>query len=130
MKPNCVKALMLIGFDCLNEKNQHIGKTAATPVNIGVAAVSAVLRLVETTGIEPVTSCMSSKYSNQLSYASEVCRTQNIIAQPEKKCNSKNKIYTKFYFMHGRAPACVPPAELMRNQKSKYINGLYEPSAS
>jgi len=32
--------------------------------------------------------------------------------------------------MHGRAPACVPPAELMRNQKSKYINGLYEPSAS
>ena len=31
--------------------------------------------------------------------------------------------------MHGRAPACVPPAELMRNQKSKYINGLYEPSA-
>ena len=29
--------------------------------------------LVETTGIEPVTPCMSSKYSNQLSYAS-VCR--------------------------------------------------------
>ena len=28
---------------------------------------------VETTGIEPVTPCMSSKYSNQLSYAS-VCR--------------------------------------------------------
>ncbi len=27
--------------------------------------------LVETTGIEPVTPCMSSKYSNQLSYASE-----------------------------------------------------------
>ena len=26
--------------------------------------------LVETTGIEPVTPCMSSKYSNQLSYAS------------------------------------------------------------
>ena len=26
--------------------------------------------LVETTGLEPVTSCMSSKYSNQLSYAS------------------------------------------------------------
>ena len=26
--------------------------------------------LVETTGIEPVTSCMSSKHSNQLSYAS------------------------------------------------------------
>ena len=87
-------------------------------------------RLVETAGIEPATSCMSSMHSNQLSYASEVCRTQNIIAQPEKKCNSKNKIYTKFYFMHGRAPACVPPAELMRNQKSKYINGLYEPSAS
>ena len=122
--------MMLIGFGCLKEKKRHIGKTAATPVNIGFAAVFAVLRLVETTGIEPVTSCMSSKHSNQLSYASEVCRTQNIIAQPEKKCNSKNKIYTKFYFMHGRAPACVPPAELMRNQKSKYINGLYEPSAS
>ncbi len=29
--------------------------------------------VVETTGIEPVTPCMSSKYSNQLSYAS-VCR--------------------------------------------------------
>ncbi len=28
------------------------------------------LFLVETTGIEPVTPCMSSKYSNQLSYAS------------------------------------------------------------
>lgn len=27
--------------------------------------------MVETTGIEPVTSCMSSKHSNQLSYASE-----------------------------------------------------------
>ena len=27
--------------------------------------------LVETTGIEPVTSCMSSKHSNQLSYASD-----------------------------------------------------------
>ena len=26
--------------------------------------------LVETTGIEPVTPCMSSKYSNRLSYAS------------------------------------------------------------
>ena len=26
--------------------------------------------LLETTGIEPVTPCMSSKYSNQLSYAS------------------------------------------------------------
>ena len=88
---------MLIGFGCLKEKKRHIGKTAATPVNIGVAAVFAVLRLVETTGIEPVTSCMSSKHSNQLSYASEVCRTQNIIAQPEKKCNSKNKIYTIFY---------------------------------
>ena len=54
-------------------------------------------KMVETIGIEPMTSCMSSKHSNQLSYASEVCRTQNIIAQPEKKCNSKNKIYTKFY---------------------------------
>ena len=30
-------------------------------------------RAMETTGIEPVTPCMSSKYSNQLSYAS-VCR--------------------------------------------------------
>ncbi len=27
--------------------------------------------LVETTGLEPVTPCMSSKYSNQLSYASD-----------------------------------------------------------
>ena len=27
--------------------------------------------LVETTGLGPVTPCMSSKYSNQLSYASE-----------------------------------------------------------
>lgn len=29
--------------------------------------------MVETTGIEPVTPCMSSKYSNQLSYASVIC---------------------------------------------------------
>ena len=28
--------------------------------------------LVETTGLEPVTPCMSSKYSNQLSYASVI----------------------------------------------------------
>ena len=33
------------------------------PVSSGV--------MVETTGIEPVTPCMSSKYSNQLSYASK-----------------------------------------------------------
>lgn len=31
------------------------------------------LFLVETTGIEPVTPCMSSKYSNHLSYASVPC---------------------------------------------------------
>ena len=30
------------------------------------------LFLVETSGLEPLTPCMSSKYSNQLSYASEV----------------------------------------------------------
>ena len=36
--------------------------------------------VVETTGIEPVTPCMSSKYSNQLSYASIVLRLY-IIAQ-------------------------------------------------
>ena len=34
-------------------------------------AVAILFLLVETTGIEPVTPCMSSKYSNQLSYASE-----------------------------------------------------------
>ncbi len=31
--------------------------------------------MVETTGIEPVTPCMSSKYSNQLSYASIASRS-------------------------------------------------------
>ena len=31
----------------------------------------AMVFMVETTGIEPVTPCMSSKYSNQLSYASK-----------------------------------------------------------
>ena len=36
----------------------------------GMAMPSRLLFLVETTGIEPVTSCMSSKHSNQLSYAS------------------------------------------------------------
>ena len=33
----------------------------------------AMVFMVETTGIEPVTPCMSSKYSNQLSYASKLC---------------------------------------------------------
>ena len=33
--------------------------------------MGAFVHLVETTGLEPVTPCMSSKYSNQLSYASE-----------------------------------------------------------
>lgn len=32
--------------------------------------------------------------------------------------------------MQGRARKSALPVELMRNQKSKYINGLYEPSAS
>ena len=36
--------------------------------------------LVETTGLEPVTPCMSSKYSNQLSYASNLLTLQ-IISQ-------------------------------------------------
>ena len=35
-------------------------------------AVGAFLFLVETSGLEPLTPCMSSKYSNQLSYASVV----------------------------------------------------------
>ena len=34
--------------------------------------------MVETTGLEPVTPCMSSKYSNQLSYASKVLLLYNI----------------------------------------------------
>ncbi len=33
---------------------------------------------METTGIEPVTPCMSSKYSNQLSYASKVLELYHI----------------------------------------------------
>ncbi len=36
----------------------------------GITVRCAFFYLVETTGIEPVTPCMSSKYSNQLSYAS------------------------------------------------------------
>ncbi len=38
-------------------------------------------RAMETTGIEPVTPCMSSKYSNQLSYASEVRVLYHIFAR-------------------------------------------------
>ncbi len=35
--------------------------------------------MVETTGLEPVTPCMSSKYSNQLSYASEGCTDRKMV---------------------------------------------------
>ena len=50
--------------------------------------------LVETTGIEPVTPCMSSKYSNQLSYAS-IFATDDIISHSNGKCNPFLKIFLK-----------------------------------
>ena len=37
-------------------------------------AMGVLLFLVETSGLEPLTPCMSSKYSNQLSYASEIAQ--------------------------------------------------------
>ena len=45
--------------------------------------------LVETTGLEPVTPCMSSKYSNQLSYASigdEETMVETIGLEPMTPC--------------------------------------------
>ena len=39
-----------------------------------------VLFVMETTGIEPVTPCMSSKYSNQLSYASVTLLLYHIVS--------------------------------------------------
>lgn len=56
-------------------KDENGKKTPPIPLrSLEETAVSYCTRysgLVETTGIEPVTPCMSSKYSNQLSYASE-----------------------------------------------------------
>ena len=44
--------------------------------------------MVETTGVEPVTSCMSSRHSNQLSYASiTLFFTNKIIAQKRIRVN-------------------------------------------
>ncbi len=55
-------------------KDENGKKTPPIPLrSLEETAVSYCTRysgLVETTGIEPVTPCMSSKYSNQLSYAS------------------------------------------------------------
>ena len=41
--------------------------------------LGAFVHLVETTGLEPVTPCMSSKYSNQLSYASEYLHEETVV---------------------------------------------------
>ena len=49
--------------------------------------------LVETTGIEPVTPCMSSKYSNQLSYASATLLLYHIVSHIARA------FYKFFYFI-------------------------------
>lgn len=53
--------------------------------------------MVETTGIEPVTPCMSSKYSNQLSYAS-ILKYNSILDLKLQGENDKNS-----YFLVGCA---------------------------
>ena len=53
--------------------------------------------MVETTGIEPVTPCMSSKYSNQLSYAS-ILEYNSILDLKLQGENDKNS-----YFLVDRA---------------------------
>ena len=54
--------------------------------------------LVETIGIEPMTPCMSSMYSNQLSYAS--LSTGSIIPHTQKKSNPFfKKIFVYFLLL-------------------------------
>ena len=56
------------------KRTDYIRLTAITYHSFGLDKKTLVQKnecfLVETTGLEPVTPCMSSKYSNQLSYAS------------------------------------------------------------
>ena len=57
--------------------------------------------LVETSGLEPLTPCMSSKYSNQLSYASVFERNYNIISY--LICQDKNLcfvIFCRFFYFY------------------------------
>ena len=54
------------------------------------------LEVVETTGFEPVTPCMSSKYSSQLSYASVFPCGGNSISQTQEKVKGFFKIFRFF----------------------------------
>ena len=72
---------------------------------------------METTGIEPVTPCMSSKYSNQLSYASICFTTQIIISQTKGKCNPFFKKTSKNFsstFVHKMLTSFFEKSPLFR----------------
>ena len=60
---------MILNENALCKANKQKHKICAINTKTEVKPRFLVV-LVETTGIEPVTPCMSSKYSNQLSYAS------------------------------------------------------------
>ncbi len=53
--------------------------------------------LVETTGIEPVTPCMSSKYSNQLSYASVFFTTRLLYHKQKQNASPFLKFFDIFF---------------------------------
>ena len=83
-------------------KDENGKKTPPIPLrSLEETAVSYCTRysgLVETTGIEPVTPCMSSKYSNQLSYASVwngtiITRSAQFVNSLVKICN-QNVIFS------------------------------------
>lgn len=71
--------------------------------------------MVETTGIEPVTPCMSSKYSNQLSYAS-VLKYNSILDLKLQGENDKNS-----YFLVDRAAT-----DIFRFGNALNLRGLSE----
>ena len=52
------------------------------------------LKMVWINGLEPSTPCMSSRYSNQLSYT-HIFWNSGIIAQPGKKCKPFFRIFSK-----------------------------------